>query len=68
MPFIDCRGHSHDWTEFAPGREGPSYRDRCRLWAERFDASSLVSGRKPIDLTNVSFEIGGTDAVGRSPS
>ena len=75
MPIIDCHVHSHDWMDFTPGGEGPTFWERYFVWADRFDATCLVSGLKPIgqrylvDPTPESCEAGNRDVfdlVGRS--
>lgn len=48
MPIIDCHVHTWDWMGFTPGGEGPDYWNHCFAWAERFDATYVVSCPRPI--------------------
>jgi uncharacterized protein len=43
VPIIDCHVHTWDWLGFTPDGEGPGYWERCLAWAERFDATYVVS-------------------------
>jgi predicted TIM-barrel fold metal-dependent hydrolase len=46
MPLIDCHVHTWEWLGFTPDGAGPTYWERCLRWAERFDATYVVSAPK----------------------
>lgn len=47
MPIIDCHVHTWDWLGFTPDGEGSAYWEHCLAWAERFDATYVVSCPRP---------------------